>query len=175
MKYILKITLGLLLSLGLYTSCTSSDTPVGINENTIAERLSFVDVNARIANKQNSQSKSLSKIIIVRWDEWGRKKKQCRGWGLCNAVWFPKNKSASSNGGATLLEFDNSLGKYYIDILLATTPPFEIPLDALTLKIDENFELNVQKAISKNLTFNKGDYLYDKSLGEFGGYRIYLD
>ncbi|MCF6168773.1 hypothetical protein [Lutibacter sp.] len=137
--------------------------------------LTFVDVNDRIANKQNA-SKSFAKIIIVRWDEWGRKKKQCNGWGLCNAEWFPQNKSSNfSSGGATLLEFDNSLDKYYIDILLDKTPPLEIPTDALTLKIDENFDLDVQEIISQNLTFNKGEYFYDNSLSEFGGYRIYLD
>jgi len=67
------------------------------------------------------------------------------------------------------------LNKYYIDILLAESHPVEIPTDALTLKIDENFELKVEDVISQNLTFNQGDYHYDNSLGEFGGYRIYLD
>ena len=37
------------------------------------------------------------------------------------------------------------------------------------------FSKEVEDAISQNLTFNQGDYGYDGSLGEFGGYRIYLD
>lgn len=169
------------------TSCSEDDKPATVSsydENTIAKQLRFVDISTRIANKQgNTRVKARGiTIIIVEWDEWGRASKNCGGWGLCNANWFPqfkrtaqKSRNVSTNGGATLLEFDGSLSKYYIDILLAETPPAEIPIEALTLKIDENFELNVKNAISKNLTFNQGDYSYDNSLGEFGGYRIYLD
>ena len=163
------------------TSCSEdNETVTSYDENSIAKQLSFVDVNTRITNKQAKGTQSKDFIIIVSWDEWGRASKQCRGWGLCNANWFPQfkrtaQKSTSTNGSATLLEFDDSLNKYYIDILLAETPPTEIPTDALTLKIDENFELEVEDAISQNLTFNQGDYGYDNSLGEFGGYRIYLD
>jgi len=162
------------------TSCSEDNEVNSFDENAIAKQLSFVDVDTRIANKQSKGTQSRFKIIIVSWDEWGRASRQCRGWGLCNADWFPSaqrraQKSTSTNGSATLLELDNSLNKYYIDILLAETPPSEIPTDALTLKIDENFELNVKSEISQNLTFNQGDYPYDDSLGEFGGYRVYLD
>ena len=164
------------------TSCSEDNEAVNsYDENAVAKQLSFVDVDTRIANKQSKGTESrLPILIIVVWDEWGRASKQCKGWGLCNADWFPQfdrssKKSTSTNGGATLLEFDDSLNKYYIDILLAVTPPAEIPTDALTIKIDENFELEVEDAISQNLTFNQGDYGYDNSLGEFGGYRIYLD
>tara|TARA_B110000114_G_scaffold78488_1_gene83171 strand:+ start:188 stop:733 length:546 start_codon:yes stop_codon:yes gene_type:complete len=163
------------------TSCSEDNEAVNsYDENAIAKQLSFVDVDTRIANKQSKGIQSRVKIIIVSWDEWGRASRLCRGWGLCNADWFPyfkrtAQKSTSTNGGATLLEFDDSLNKFYIDILLAETPPTEIPTEALTLKIDENFELEVEDAISQNLTFNQGDYSYDDSLGEFGGYRIYLD
>ena len=182
MRKIKFLAIFIFMALLTVTSCSEDNvTSNGYDENSIAKQLKFVDVNTRISGKQNNtQAKALLKIIIVRWDEWGRASKQCRGWGLCNAEWFPKTKkqaqkNTSTNGSATLLEFDNSLNKYYIDILLAETPPSEIPSDALTLKIDKNFELDVQSEISQNLTFNQGDYPYDSSLGEFGGYRIYLD
>jgi hypothetical protein len=164
----------------LTSSCSKDKETISLyDENSIAKQLKFIDVNNRIANiHDKTQGKAMVKIIIVRWDEWGRKKKNCAGWGLCNAEWFPdlkKANSISSNGGATLLEFDDNLKKYYIDILLAETPSAEIPTDLLTLKIDENFELEVESIISQNLTFNQGEYFYDSTLGEFGGYRIYLD
>jgi hypothetical protein len=166
------------------TSCSEDNEVVNsYDENSIAKQLSFVDVDTRIANQPSKRVEEvipIVSIVIVEWDEWGRKKKNCDGWGLCNADWFPKQgisnrKSTSTNGGATLLEFDDSMNKYYVDILLAETPPAEIPTEELTLKIDEKFELEVEDAISQNLTFNQGDYGYDNSLGEFGGYRIYLD
>lgn len=182
MKNILKIILAILLPLGVYTSCNSDDTSlVEFDENTIAKRLSFVDINTRIANIKNKQSLAKATLIIVEWDEWGRKARNCDGWGLCNADWFPQfnksvgQKSNTSNGAKTILEYDSNIEKYYIDILLADTVPSDIPLEALTLKIDEKFELDVQAAISRNLTFNEGDYPFNNNLGEFGGYRIYLD
>ena len=170
----------ILMALVTFTSCSKdNETTETYDENAILTQLRFVDVNTRIANMQNAENQSRIKIIIVEWDEWGRKRRNCKGQGLCNADWFPKNnrqakRNTSTNGSATLLEFDSSLNKYYIDILLAETPPVEIPTDALSLRIDEDFELNVEDEISQNLTFNQGDYVYDNSLGEFGGYRIYL-
>ena len=181
MKKLNFLAIFIFMALLTVTSCSDdNETTSTYDENSIAKQLSFVDVDTRITNKQIKGTQSRVKIIIVRWDEWGRAKRECKGWGLCNADWFPQfnrtvQKSTSMNGSATLLEFDDSLNKYYIDILLAETPPAEIPTEALTLKIDENFELEVEDAISQNLTFNQGDYGYDGSLGEFGGYRIYLD
>jgi len=82
----------------------------------------------------------------------------------------------SKKGGATLLEFDYNLKKYDMDILLAEFPPKEIPLDALTLKIDEDFRLeNIETVLPQGILFKKGDYKYNPSLGDFGGYRIYVD
>tara|TARA_R110001583_G_scaffold153501_1_gene305228 strand:- start:1215 stop:1763 length:549 start_codon:yes stop_codon:yes gene_type:complete len=164
------------------TSCSNEGTINTIDENTIANRLTFLDVSERIMNAKNEQpsAKTQRDALIVEWDEWGRKSRNCGGWGLCNANWFPSankqaQKSSTTNGSKTILEYDSSIEKYFIDILLADIVPPEIPIEALTLKIDENFELNVEDAISKNLIFNKGDYLFNTALGEYGGYRIYLD
>lgn len=180
MKKILKLTFILLIMLGSLNSCNSDETSSIFDENTVAERLSFVDVNSRIKNNKSLQSKIQTDIIIVTWDEWGRASKDCGGWGLCNADWFPSAQKGTfsknnNNGGATILEFDSNTNKYYIDILLADSVPSDIPLNAITLKIDKDFELNVQEVISKRLTFNQGDYPFSTTLGEFGGYRIYLD
>lgn len=40
-------------------------------------------------------------------------------------------------------------------------------------KIDKDFNLNLKNG--KKLTFHNGNYSFDKSLGNFGGYRIYLN
>jgi hypothetical protein len=65
-------------------SCSKEgDSTTTFAENTIAKRLKFVDVNARINAKTNAKTKT--DIIIVEWDEWGRASRLCDGWGLCNA------------------------------------------------------------------------------------------
>ena len=180
MKKILKLTFSLLFVLGTINSCNSDDDSSSFDENMVAKRLSFVDVNSRIEYNKNTKAKTQVDIIIVTWDEWGRASKDCGGWGLCNADWFPSSQKgtlgkSNNSGASTLLEFDSLNNKYYIDILLSENVPTDIPLNAITIKIDEDFELNVQEAISRNLTFNQGDYPFNTSLGKFGGYRIYLD
>lgn len=161
------------------SSCSKEvDSAVTFDENTIAKRLKFLDVNSRISVKTNAKTKV--DAIIVEWDEWGRASKNCDGWGLCNAEWFGGSSKLASkdkigNGGASILEFDANKKKYYIDILLAETVPSDIPKEVLTLKIDADFELNVQRAVGQNLTFHQGNYNFEDSLGKFGGYRIYLD
>ena len=111
----------------------------------------------------------------------GRKKVGCDGLGLCRAEWFPElfpgariDATESENGAQTLLEFDEELNQYYIDILLAETPPTDNPSESLTLKIDEDFDLDIEDELAQNLTFVVGDYSYNESLSTNGGYRIYL-
>lgn len=173
-----KLLLTAIVMLALISCSKEVDSTATFDENTIAKRLKFVDVNSRISVKTNAKTKT--DILIVEWDEWGRASKLCDGWGLCNADWFPSSsklasKVTSGNGGASILEFDASKKKYFIDILLAETVPSDIPKEVLTFKIDADFELNVQLAVGQSLTFHQGNYNFDDSLGKFGGYRIYLD
>lgn len=167
------------LSTIVFVSCSKDETESKpFDENTISKKLKFVDVNSRIKTNQKEQNKEAS-LIIVSWDEWGRASKNCDGWGLCNADWFPEFKQAprltNEYGGSTLLEFDNKNNKFFIDILLSEKAPLNIPNQALTLKIDLNFQLNVKQIVGRNLTFQKGNYDLNNSLGDFGGYRIYLN
>ena len=178
MKYIKKIAVFTLLSAFVLTSCEDEQLLETYDENTIAQQIKVVDVNKRIATEYPETS--LRGLIIVRWEKWGRGKRNCEGWGLCNAEWFPQFKDAridateSGNGAQTLLEFDEELNQYYIDILLAETPPIDIPSESLTLKIDEDFDLDIEDELVQNLTFVVGDYPYNVSLSTNGGYRIYL-
>jgi hypothetical protein len=177
MKYIKKIAVLTLLSAFVLTSCEDEQILETYDENTIAQQIKVVDVNKRIATEYPETS--LRGLIIVRWEGWGHGGR-CKGWGLCRAEWFPQFKGAridateSENGAQTLLEFDEELNQYYIDILLAETPPTDIPSESLTLKIDEDFDLDIEDELAQNLTFVVGDYPYNDSLSTNGGYRIYL-
>ncbi|RUT71794.1 hypothetical protein D0817_03665 [Flavobacterium cupreum] len=192
-----KIKLGLvtlfIVTIAFISCSKDSDSATSIDENSIAGRLKFLNANDRISTSLAGK-KAEGDIIIVQWDEWGRASKNCGGWGLCNAEWFPieeapidppiievpelegkssKQYSVPQNGGSTILEFDAKTNKHYIDILLAESVPSDIPGSAITFKIDKDFSLNLKSG--KNLVFHSGNYTYDKSLGDFGGYRIYLD
>ena len=180
MKNALKATIvASIIASTLIISCKKENlnpgqTSVSFDENEIENSLKFVDVNERIIKIKDKKP-----IVIVQWDEWGRKKKNCDGWGLCEAEWFPEEKSTvipPPNGWATILELDKISNKYYIDILLAEKVPNHIPIHVLKLKIDKDIELlNIQDFIPVPLTIYKGDYKVNHSLGKFGGYRIYLN
>ena len=163
-----------LIALCTIGSCTSSndDIKTPVDEFTIASRLKFVNINDRIAKFKDSKAR----ITIVTWDEWGRASKQCHGWGLCNANWWPLVEGTPANGEtATLLEKNVSTNRYYIDLLLAQPVPSDISVEELTFKIDQDFVLDIDQEIGKDLTFNQGNYVFESSLGDYGGYRIYLD
>jgi len=170
----------LCLTLIVVLSCSNEENIQEFDENSIAKSLVFKEVEINQTERMNSKKR----FVFVGWDEWGRKKKDCRGWGLCNAKWFYcedengntvpcGNENRSTNGHYSLLEFDNAINSYYIDILLDAPSP--LPDESLTLKIDESFVVNTLPAIGKDLTFNEGDYLFDRNMGDFGGIRIYLD
>ena len=141
------------------------------NEDLIPQKLSF--------QKNNLNPYNRGEIIIVEWDEWGRKKKDCKGWGLCDAVWFPKAEEKSVNSDfsvySTILQFDQISQKYFIDILLSEVVPIDIPIELYPLPVDESFIIYTEEAIGRNLIFEEGEYPFDETLGSFGGFRIYLN
>lgn len=160
-------------------SCTKNDDVVPqAQEIDVAKMLRFIDVTAN-TGKDSNVARITDPFTIVTWDEWGRASKKCAGWGLCNADWFPGWKTStrpiSKNGGAAILEFDQTVNKYFIDLLLAEQAPSSIPAESFTLFIDIDFTLNVTSVVGRDLIFAAGKYNLDNSLGDFGGYRIYLN
>lgn len=163
---------------GIFGACSKEQVVKTSDEDNIAQQLKFVQVDERIKEKLLSHSRE--EIVIVEWDEWGRAKKNCKGFGLCNADWFPHFYEMPThpnpiNGGASILELNHINNKYYFDILMANVPPSSLELIKLTLEIDYDIVLDTQTKIGTNLKINHGMYTYDSSMGAFGGYRIYLD
>ena len=76
---------------------------------------------------------------------------------------------------AAPLDYDDDLEKYFIDILFAQEVPSDIPIDELTLAIDESFQVYIGNDLDRTFIFNEGYYEYNSSLGEYGGIRIILD
>lgn len=166
------------------SSCSDEGITNIINENDIASQLIFKKINFDELNN-SKLNKSSWCGVIVDWDEWGRASKNCDGWGLCNADWFPpceeevrKNNitySSPPNGYATFVKKEDKTNRYYIEILLAAPKPSTLSDIDLTLKIDKTFELDTKSVLGSTLTFKSGSYFFDNKLGEFGGIKIYLD
>jgi hypothetical protein len=158
---------------------------LGLSFLAIAATTTFVackkdEKSVQTSQKNNGTSNLLrdgKSVVIVAWDEWGRKKKDCKGNGLCKAVWFPltDEDQSSSYAHSTTLEFDEVLGKYFVKLLRESSVGNPVPLEILTLPIDEPILLNTQAVLGQNLTFPIGEYPYIANLGLYGGYKVYLD
>lgn len=177
------IFLGALLTIStsiMIISCTKENEKNTINEDQIAKSLVFKEFQPQSVTRQNRivyTGSDAGKLIIIRWEEWGRASRDCRGWGLCNAEWFEwgreVNYNGNGNGYAAPLQIDDTTGKYYLDILLGAEST--IPENLLDLKIDAEFELDTTLEIGKKLIFKQGTYHFDSTLGEFGGIKIILE
>lgn len=112
-------------------------------------------------------------IVMVEWDDWGRKKKECNGWGLCNANWFPKSEIGNYSSN---LEYDAVLGSYYTDILLPENLyPIEEEYEVFYVDEDIILTTSEEPSVGTDLTIPEGEYEYDVNIGTYGGYKIYLN
>ena len=173
-KYIL---LGIF-ALAVFSSCTkeySNDFPQENNPELGVINMMTFD---KVLDKQPPMSRI--DIVIVSFDGFGRSSQNCfSGFGLCDVVWFPAFRSTSNSnvgryGGIVMTDAES--GKRYMDIFLAELPvvPFQVDgviyhcIEDLRFIIDEDIVLDEFTSIKA------GVYLYDSSLGEFGGYRVFL-
>ncbi|PQJ20795.1 hypothetical protein [Tenacibaculum sp. SG-28] len=152
------------------------------NKTTILEE----DIASEVTFKEIEKSKvTNSKWCghIVSWDEWGRKSKDCRGWGLCNASWFQpckekKNTSASESkkikSFATEVYREKNTEEYFILLALNKPIPKGINSNDLLFRIDKDIILETEKSLGHKLTFKTGVYKFDETIDEFGGYKIFL-
>ena len=106
--------------------------------------------------------------IVVSWDEWGRKKKNCDGGGLCNFTVEKVEYVNTVDKMAPILDDPN--GNPYIEALVDKDLVFED--ESESLYIDED----IKSIASNGLTYvmSAGVYQIDYKLGKLGGYTIPL-
>lgn len=158
--------------ISLSFNCNNSKDLV-VDENTIADRLTF----------KNTSINTKDGVVIVRisWDEWGRSIYGCDGWGLCNATveWFPEPEEktifVSDYNYSFPINYSEAKSKFYVEILLSEPVPSDIPLQDYPIKVEEEISLNTKEALKEDLKINVGNYYFDETLGEFGGFIIYLE
>jgi hypothetical protein len=109
------------------------------------------------------------------WSEFGRTSRNCDGWGLCNlqSCWFccwsndvivdcPSNQRFANAG---TVELDKVTGEGTLTIELV--PWDESHVEAIrsqpVMFIDEDI-------ITEDFVVYAGEYLYNKTVGEYGGY-----
>ena len=73
------------------------------------------------------------------------------------------------------MDFDNTKSQFYVEILLDEPVPEDIILEDYPIKVDEEISLNTKEALNEELKIEINNYYFDETLGEFGGFRIYLE
>ena len=127
--------------------------------------------------KNDFNNKKEFHIYYAEWDEWGRKKRDCRGWGLCNYVdcWFCciengvivdcDDGEKVKNSGTFIIDVDTNTGFLIIEL----DPDIVIQNEAIiaqkTLFVDEDIVYPKSEVL-------KGDYIFDQTVGENGGYKL---
>lgn len=119
-------------------------------------------------NKEINSSKAKIIIFTFTWDEWGRKKKNCRGGGLCNfrlkrieiVIGLPK----------TAPVYKDDKNNYFVELPIDDEFIFED--DSKCLFVDE--DIVTLGPDGHSYTLLAGAYSYDRRIGKLGGYVIPL-
>jgi len=150
----------------------------------LSQRISELHQNHinKITPSRNGQQGGVDKtditIVIVAWD-WGRPKRECKGFGFCNVVWFPdfKEKDIDNNfeNNASVLEVD-SVGRLYTDLILSkpidTSNLSKIPSLAIDMPLIARDTSNIHN--DTTLIVPKGSVQFNPNIGNYGGYRVFL-
>lgn len=134
--------------------------------------------------EQNNVSSRSSDITILH-AKIARASTGCkRGFGLCDIVVIgipigpqspdpPVNKGNGYN--SSILKLDNNTNQYYTDLLLADTPESVGIKEMPPLIIDEDIETIYAEGDTIRMVMPQGANIYNKDLGENGGYRLYMN
>jgi hypothetical protein len=115
------------------------------------------------------------RLVIVSWNEFGRKRKNCNGFGLCDATWFTVEQASSVNprsGYDAILQYNEQSRQFYFDIVLTNEAPAGLSTIDGGLMIDESIRLDTRTTIGFDLTIEKGTISFDRGIGNFGGFRV---
>lgn len=117
-------------------------------------------------------------LFYATWDEWGRTSRDCKGFGLCNftsctfcctdaydnIVDCIENNRIANSGIIKI--FDNTKLGFMIIKLNPTDSTHDNAIrNRKTLYIDSDLR-------NENLILLSGEYIFDNSIGEYGGYKI---
>lgn len=118
-----------------------------------------------IKDKSKSIIAKKIEIIHVTWDgEWGRTSKECQGFGLCH---FTVCLFCEPKGNSSKIEINNETNEeiMYIELKQDGSKQSEAITDREILYVDEDM-------MSENVILHKGAYIFDSSIGDYGGYRV---
>lgn len=153
-----------------------------LQEEEVLKSLKFVPIEKQSTLRALRSSSSTNLVIVS--ITWGRKSKNCRGFGICDVDWFPGlqdlfSSSSLANSTETLstyLREDPETGENYLELPLEESPSPNFSSDDLSIKVDRPLELtsNGHDSLGESLVLPANAYRLNETVGVNGGYRIVL-
>ncbi len=146
---------------------TENPNPINTEAN-LSEKLNFLQA---VPSSANSSEAGPGIRVRITWEEWGRARRSCRGWGLCEFTFEiePFWVMANNSSNVTHIEGNN----YISQILLANPASDDIDMNDHPLIID--YDITKEIDIDGNIeTFilKADEYVFMEDIGEFGGYQV---
>lgn len=170
MKTLMKIIGGLFFSGLVIIACTK-------NEQSEISNVEAVSQSATKSSSANIAEREFH-IFYASWDEWGRTRKNCEGWGLCNAVscWFCctddkgnivscKDNQRIPKSGIVTIDAETLEGELVIEL----DPSFEDQNNAITNALELFIDEDLQ---TEDFTILSGIYDFNPEIGNSGGYKV---
>ncbi|HLS31900.1 MAG TPA: hypothetical protein VK021_13670 [Flavobacteriaceae bacterium] len=166
----MKKTFSFLLFISILVSCSKEDLSVTSDKEAIMGQLEFLDDFPKTTNSQDEYSPQGIRVRIA------RPKKDCKkGIGFCR---IKSNPNPEIPDPITTLGLEKTLAVHsdskgnYVQLLFANEVPSELNNTDLLFYIDNDLETKVGEFY---YSIKKKTIEADKSLGAFGGYKIYFD
>jgi hypothetical protein len=117
-------------------------------------------------------------VVYATWDEWGRMSLDCDGFGLCNFVTCfncctddfgnivdcPTNSKLPRTGKIIYIK-----GQSQSTMEVKLNPQFSDEANAISRKDTLHIDNNLENVFC---TIKSGKYIFNPSIGEFGGYSV---
>lgn len=178
-KYFIPLVFGLLFA----HSCAKKEVHVDVTpeldrEEAVLRELKFLPIDKQESLRSMGDGGLNLVIVNVKF---GRKSRDCYGFGICYVDWFPGFDDLFSYGTttetlSTYLREDMETGEHYLELPLAEAPNPKFTAEDLSLKVDAPLELisNGEDSLGESMVLPASTYKFDSSVGENGGYKIVL-
>lgn len=194
MKHNIIFSLSLIGLASVFYCCTTEPVNTVIQDQddldkAIFEQLSFLsamdmigqtafDTRSAEEDDLDSDEEFYSEGVIVAYDPYKKKTRCHSGVGICNVEWFPSN--AVSNTRSDIMRMSSVLcinknQDTYFDIILSSPVSAELENQLPSIMVEEDVIGYSNVPGCNGFVVVQGEYSFNRSLGQFGGYRIFVD
>lgn len=133
------------------------------------ENLSDLTNTVKFASFENYESNSRITKFVIATVRLYKKKNGCSGLGVCEACIGSCRMAVNEDDRIVQVPIITEFEDPYLELQLKEST--EIDAELLTFEIDEAWQLDADE---QTYILNIGEYSFDETIGQFGGYKIPL-